>query len=445
MDVLKKKFTVLLIASILLLNACSSDNKKIEVKSINYFQTIDLVTNVMVHDIFSPPVASRIYAYPNIAAYEIIAQNSTIYKTLVGQLPEFDPIPKCNDDKVNLGVSALVAHITLSAEMVFSKETLYQYRDSLYNVWKKINEEEFIVSKKYGEEVAQHVNKWIQKDNYGKTRTMPKYYLDKNDPSRWQPTPPIYMNGIEPHWREIRTLILDSASQFRPLPPPKFSLEKDSEFYKELLEVYDIGEKITISGDKSNELEIARFWDCNPFVSVTRGHLMFAVKKISPGAHWIGITKIACVKKDFNLEKSINAFTITSIGIFDAFISCWDEKYRSNLVRPETLINLYLDDKWRPILQTPPFPEYTSGHSVVSGCASTILTSIFGNDFDFLDDTEIEYGLPIRTFHSFEQAANEAAISRLYGGIHYRSAIEEGLKQGRNIGEHINYKLSMFK
>jgi len=133
----------------------------------------------------------------------------------------------------------------------------------------------------------------------------------------------------------------------------------------------------------------------------------------------------------------VYANTITSIAIFDAFISCWDEKYRSNLIRPETLINKTIDKNWRPLLQTPPFPEYTSGHSVVSGASATILTSIFGDDFSFTDNTELPYGLPVRNFNSFNTAAKEAAVSRLYGGIHYRAAIDNGLEQGIDIGKHI--------
>lgn len=209
------------------------------------------------------------------------------------------------------------------------------------------------------------------------------------------------------------------------------------------MEVYNVTNNITAEGDDSEEIEIAQFWDCNPYVSVTRGHFMFATKKITPGAHWIGITKIASQKANLSFDETIYAFTKTSIGIFDAFISCWDEKYRSNLIRPETLINQHIDEKWKPILQTPPFPEYTSGHSVVSGSASTVLTSIFGDNFQFDDDTEVAFGLPIRSFESFNKAAEEAAISRLYGGIHYMAAINDGLLQGRNVGKWVTNSLKM--
>ena len=225
----------------------------------------------------------------------------------------------------------------------------------------------------------------------------------------------------------------------------QITMNKNSVFYKELTEVFEISKEITKKGDTSEEIAIAQFWDCNPYVSVTRGHLMFAVKKITPGAHWIGITKIAAKKDKADFTRTVFAYTKTSIAIADAFISCWDEKFRSNLVRPETLINTYFDDEWKPILQTPPFPEYTSGHSVVSGAASIVLTSIFGDNFSFSDNTELPFGLPIRNYKSFKHAADEAAISRMYGGIHYRTAVEVGVGQGRKVGELVTDKLTMVK
>ena len=125
------------------------------------------------------------------------------------------------------------------------------------------------------------------------------------------------------------------------------------------------------------------------------------------------------------------------MALADGFISCWEEKYNSELIRPETLINRYIDENWTPVLQTPPFPEYPSGHSVVSGAASVVLTRLFGDNFAYDDDTEVRYGLPVRSFTSFNQAAEEAALSRLYGGIHYRAAIDKGLLQGRKLGQHV--------
>lgn len=410
----------------------------------HFHASVDKVTEVMIHDIFSPPVASRIYAYPNIAAYEILVQSHENYISLSGQLTDFEAIPSPkNSMDVNYDLAALIAHIELSKRLIFSEERIEQYRDSMYQIWEAKNRVQFNASKEHGLQVADFVAKWMDKDNYKQTRTMPKFTIDSDEPSRWQPTPPSYMSGIEPHWSKIRPFVIDSAGQFKPIPPPPFSMEEGSAFFKEVKEVYDISNEITAKGDASEEIAIAQFWDCNPYVSVTRGHLMFATKKITPGAHWIGITKIASRKAGANVIETVHAYTKTSIAIADAFISCWDEKYRSNLIRPETLINEHIDDSWEPVLQTPPFPEYTSGHSVVSGAASTALTSIFGDDFAFDDDTEVAFGLPVRSFDSFNTAANEAAISRMYGGIHYRTAVEVGVKQGRDLGAFIVKNIQM--
>lgn len=435
-------FTIVL-ANILF--SCSKETKPIDITAEDFHASVDKVTEVMVHDIFSPPVASRIYAYPNIGAYEIIAKNSEDYQSLAGQLSGLDPIPEPQAENINFELAALIAHMDLSRMLIFSEDMITTHRDSLYTKWQDANEAVFEASKAYGLQVSEHIAAWMDKDNYKQTRTMPKFSVDTDEPSRWQPTPPAYMDGIEPHWNKIRPFVIDSAGQFKPTPPPPFSMNEGSDFFKEVREVYDISNEITAKGDESEEVAIAQFWDCNPYVSVTRGHLMFATKKITPGAHWIGIAKIAARNTNADVAKTVMTYTKTSIAIADAFISCWDEKYRSNLIRPETLINDHIDENWEPVLQTPPFPEYTSGHSVVSGAAAVALTSIYGDNFAFDDDTEVQYGLPVRSFPSFKDAADEAAISRMYGGIHYRAAVEIGVEQGRNLGAFVVNNLTMKK
>ena len=295
--------SVLLVSIWLTLISCQDNSEPIIITPNDFHSSIDKVVEVMVHDIFSPPVASRIFAYPNIAAYEIIAQNDTTYHSLTGQISHLKNIPKADKTKnINYQLAALIAHIDLSKRLIFSEQRIEVFRDSLYQIWGSKNKSEFEDSKNYGLLVSNFIGDWMNNDNYNQTRTMSKFTIDIKNEERWQPTPPSYMDGLEPHWGKIRPFVIDSASQFKPIPPPIFSMDENSSFFKELKEVYDISNQITEDGDESEEVLIARFWDCNPYVSVTRGHLMFATKKITPGAHWIGITKIACKAEKADFE-----------------------------------------------------------------------------------------------------------------------------------------------
>lgn len=417
-------------------------------KAINDPETYNAIvknlSDVVVYDIFSPPVASRVYLYPNIAAYEIIQKNMPKkYNSLANQLQGLDPIPdpQFNKENINMNLAAIHAFIEVGKNLIFSEAKVIDFQKKLYDNFKRkgLPNREFKASIKYGELVSDFIMDWASKDMYNQTRTYPKYTILEED-EYWKPTPPDYMDGIEPHWREIRTLVLDSSNQFPPKPPKPFDMKKGSPFYNELIEVYEIGRKLN-----KEQIEIASFWDCNPFVTHHRGHAMFATKKITPGGHWIGITAIANRVANSTFDESVNAYANVSIALFDAFISCWDEKWDTIVVRPETLINKYIDEDWLPALQTPPFPEYTSGHSVISRAAALALTDIYGDNFKFTDTSEIEYGLPARKFDSFISASEEAAISRLYGGIHYMMAIEEGVAQGQEVGEFIVNKIQTLK
>ncbi len=409
-------------------------NKEVLKDTALIHESMHRLTQVMVHDIFSPPVAGRIYAYPSIAAYETIIHGNSKYNSLAGQLNGLKDGPKPIENvEYNYEVAALKAFTEVAKTMVFSKDRLTEYETELNN---KINESGIPLdilnrSQDFGKTVAKHILAWRDKDNYKETRTFPIQPISTEE-GGWKPTPPDYMAGIEPHWNKIRPFVLDSAKQFIPLPHTPFSLKKDSQFYKEMIEVYEVSNNLN-----EEQQAIAQFWDCNPFVSHHQGHVMFGTKKITPGGHWIGITAIASKQANFSFIQTLEAYATVSIGISDAFISCWDEKWRSNLIRPETVINEHVDENWLPLLQTPPFPEHTSGHSVVSTSAATILTKIVGANFKFIDTSELEYGLPERTFNSFIEASEEAAISRLYGGIHYMPAITNGVSQGKKVGQLI--------
>ncbi len=223
---------------VLILASCQKKQEPIMITAEDFHSSVDKVTEVMIHDIFSPPVASRIYAYPSIAAYEIMSKNNDQYRSLAGQLHGLTEIPEPEQTKeVNFELAALIAHIDLNRRLIFSEDKVVQYRDSLYAIWEEKNSVTFEASKKYGLDVANHIVAWMDKDNYKQTRTMPKFSVYSDDPARWQPTPPAYMDGIEPHWSKIRPFAIDSSAQFKPLPPPEFSTDPESAFFKEVKEV----------------------------------------------------------------------------------------------------------------------------------------------------------------------------------------------------------------
>jgi len=398
------------------------------------------LTDVMVHDVFSPNVASRIYVYANMAAYEVLVKQQPGYRSLYGQIASFPKIP-APVQNISPSLAAVYAFLLVGKKLVFSEPVLEDSVKQILDWYKerKTGTKVYVASLAYGKQVADTVIRWINADQYRETRRMRRYNFSKQA-GKWLPTPPGYMAAVEPYWNKIRTLTLDSASQFKPDPPTVYSQEKDSPFYREALEVYQSGIKMT-----QDERDIANFWDCNPFFLNTQGHLNFAGKKISPSGHWMSIVGIACKKAGKHLVATAAVYTLTSIALFDGFISCWDEKYRSNLIRPETYINAHIDEGWRPLLQTPPFPEYTSGHSVISTAAAVVLSAILGSNFAFDDTSEQDYGLPTRHFESFMAAANQAAVSRLYGGIHYRPAIENGQVQGRKVGEWVLKRISLYE
>ncbi len=202
------------------------------------------------------------------------------------------------------------------------------------------------------------------------------------------------------------------------------------------MEVYKTGNTLD-----SIKRSIALYWDDNPNISVERGHLNYFLHKVSPAGHWVMITKQACLEKNVSLIKASQAYALVTIAMFDGFIACWDEKFTIDLIRPVTFIKRYINEKWEPLIQTPSFPEFTSGHAVVSNAAATVLTKLFGENYHFTDNTEIPFGIRPHTFPSFLVAAKESSMSRVYGGIHYPETARISVKQGQEIGKYVLNKL----
>jgi PAP2 superfamily len=420
---------ILLIFSI----GCKQQQKKSpELSCEQISQIITKMTDIMVHDITNPPLASRFFSYACLAGYQVVAENNKEFKSMHGILNDYPDIQ--NSDSVkeySYQLSALLAMMETAGKMQPSGTLLLQYEKQFLDSCLSAGFDEEVVenSKRYAGIVSKQVLAYAKADRYNKISNYPRYTSLTKEGS-WYPTPPAFIAAIEPYFNTVRPFTLDSASQFKPLPPVEFSADKNSAFFKQMLLNY----KDSLTGEKQT---IAAFWDCNPFAVEDKGHLMMSSKKISPGAHWLGITGIVCDKAKKGFDESMLIYTTVSIGLMDAFMSCWDEKFRSNRIRPETAIRKYIDPNWQPLLQTPPFPEYVSGHSTISAASATILTHYLGDNFSFTDSVEVSYGLPARTFSSFRQAADEAGISRFYGGIHFMDAIEHGSIQGQKVGEWV--------
>ena len=424
-----KKITAVVLSVFILFSCKQKQPLSINVSTLQH-QCVHRLTEVIVYDIFTPPVAARIYSYSNLAYYEAIKFKQPQAPSIVAKLKGFATVPQPEKNNAyNYDLAAVKSFFAVARALTFSKDSLIVTETGLLKIFANgLNENMYSNSIALGDSIASVILKRAAADNYKKTRGMPKYSVFK-ETGKWQQTPPDYADAIEPNWNLIQPLLLDSAEQFKPAPPPPFDLNKNSQYYKELMEVYTLSKQITPSQDT-----IAHYWDDNPFVTQHEGHFMFATKKTTPGGHWMGIVAILCKQAKADEIKTATAYAFSSCAIFDGFISCWDEKYHSKMIRPITVIRENMAPEWGSLLQTPPFPEYTSGHSVITAAAATVLSKIFGEAFAFHDTTEQEYLGLERSFNSIQQAADEAGISRLYGGIHYRSAIEQGKKQGQLVG-----------
>ena len=420
-------------------SSCKQKNNIIINNADVLHQNQDELTQVIIYDVFTPPVASRIYAYTSLASYEavrfLIPGNASLSEKMkgFGKMPVPD-----TTKKYDYTLAATQAFFTVAHKVTFSVDSLKKYEATVFDQYRQmLDDSVYNRSVAFGDTIGKAILARAVKDNYLQTRGKQKF-LGSQEPGKWRPTPPDYLDGVEWCWNTMMPFVIDSASQFPAAAPPKFSTDTASEFFGMVKDVYMVNKDLS-----PEQRTIAKFWDDNPFVIEHSGHLMFGNKKITPGGHWMGIAAIASKQSHADEVKIAKAYALTAIALFDAFISCWDEKYEWNYIRPVTVINERIDSAWSPLLQTPPFPEYTSGHSTITGCAATVLTNLFGDHFAFTDTSDLRYIGMQRNFTSFLQAADECSLSRLYGGIHYRLTVERSGALGRKIGEFIIRKLKL--
>jgi len=408
-------------------------------EQLNPGKALDAINMMMVHDVVSPPVAARYYAYSMLGAYSIVAAHNKSLPALQGLVKSFPPTLRLDTitAKYDYRIAAYYSILETARLLLPSGENLAEEQASFLQTLEKKGVKPSLLAQsvKVGKLASGAVVGFSKTDRYGKLSAL-KRYTPLKEEGKWYPTPPAYLDPVEPNWKTIRPMIIDSANEFRPAPLTPFSRDTTSAFHKQVKAVYDVSKHLT-----PEQLQIAQFWDCNPFAVNTSGHMSIGFKKISPGGHWMNIAALVSKQAKLGFDKSVVVLCAEGVTLMDAFISCWEIKYDTNRIRPETYINRYMDVKWQPLLQTPPFPEYTSGHAVISNASAEVLTYLLGDKIAYVDNTEIPFGSGERPFTSFRQAAAEASVSRFYGGIHYMESIDNGNAQGKKVGNFIVSKL----
>jgi len=375
---------------------------------------------------FSPPVASRAFAHAGVVLYEALVPGMPDHRSLAGEFNELSDLPRAGKNSVyhwpvvaNSSLAAILRSLFPTAPAagraaIDSMEARFaaQFRPGLpQGVYRR--------SVDRGQQVAAAVFEWSKSDggHEGYLRNFPPDYLPPAGPGLWVPTPPGFLPALQPFWGSCRTFAIASQAACPPGDHTPYSQEPSSRFHAEAVEVYE-----TVGDLTPEQRDIALFWSDDPGTTPT------------PPGHSISILTQVLRQQGSSLPMAAEAYAKVGVAVADAFICCWHVKYRYNLLRPVTYVRERIDPSWLPLLTTPPFPEYTSGHSVQTAASAQVLTDLFG-EMAFTDHTHDDRGLAPRSFGSFLEAAEEAAISRLYGGIHFRPAIELGLDQGRCIGE----------
>ena len=381
---------------------------------------------------YSPPVASRTFAYLSIAAYEAVASGSDDLQSLAGQLtaltagPQRDAGAKYDEGVVlNATMSAVIK--TMFENTGPTGQRAYEALATKLTQQTEDGVDPAVVkrSEAFGASVAAHILDWA-KDDGGATITnmgfpYPADYKLNPAPGHWVPTSTIVQQQtpLLPDWGKNRPFAMPADLDCKVPPGLPYSEDPDSEFYKQAKEVYDTSNSLT-----PEQAAIARFWADDPMLSWT------------PPGHWINIVMQILKRDNVPLEKATDTLMRVAVAEADAFIGCWQVKFKYDTIRPYTYIRKVIDPKWNTLINTPAFPEYDSGHSVSSAAAADVLTAIYGDNFAFEDDTGSKDNLAPHNFKSFWEAANQAGISRLYGGIHFRAAIENGLAQGKCIAAY---------
>jgi hypothetical protein len=386
---------------------------------------------------FSPPVASRAFAYLGLTLYESVVPGMLQHQSLAGQLNELQSLPWAQPDEVLHWPTVANASMATMMRMMFptaspeNKARIDLLERSLPLKYSQDFDPNTVTpeitnrSETFGKLMAMAIMTWARTDGgheaWGPLRRNQQNYVPPSGEGQWVPTPPAFAPALLPRWGDVRPFVLKSGSVCdAPLPPP-YSESPGSPFYKEANEVYQVSNKAT-----QEQRQVALYWADDP------------LKTPTPGGHWVFIANDLLKLKKATLAQAAQTYVQLNLAMADAFIAGWKTKYTLNLLRPVTYVQLVIDSNWVPtLMHTPQFPEFPSGHSVQSSAAAGVLERVFGANTPFTDNTHNDRGWGPRTFSSFRVAADEAAISRMYAGIHFRSAIESGKVQGRCVAQQV--------
>ncbi len=373
---------------------------------------------------WSPPAGARVYAIIAVASYEAVwPAMRTRYRSLGQQLNGLPRLPRVDRASIDWHAAANKA-IAVSADALFAAASSASrdrnsatYESQLAaRVAAGVSAEVLARSEAFGAAIGGAVVAWQATDGYTEMRAMPPY-APPVGPGLWESTPPNFRPAIEPYWGTLRPMALPSADACFPLPIPfPYSEDPASEFYAQARFVYERSKIIT-----DTERHIATFWTDNPLVTGT------------PAGHWLQIISQLVDLRRMSLDQAAATYAIAAVTLADAFTSTWQAKFVLNLVRPVTYVRRLIDPNWSTIINTPQFPEYTSGHSVTSNAVANVLEGLLGRNMTFVDRSPVPRGIPERWFTSIRAAANEAMQSRIYGGIHYPMGIEMGAEQGDRV------------
>jgi PAP2 superfamily len=374
--------------------------------------------------------SSRIYGVSAVALYEAIVPGMLHHRSLVGQLDRLTAVPQPEvalpyhwPAVANAVLARTIRGIftSLKPESLAIINDVEQRFTVLFHI--ELDAQEYQRSVTHGQQVADAILAWAATDGFALFNNCP--YDPEPVPGSWKPTPPNFvMNPEQPCWGQLLPVVLKTATECAPPGHPGFSTDPNSTFYVAALDVYQTGLNLT-----DEQKTIAQYWADLPGTTGTSS------------GHWIAIVGQIARNDSLSLAAVAEAYAKLGISLTDAFITIFHAKYQYNLMRPVTYIQANIDNTWLPYLvRTPPNPSFISGHSAQSRAAAEVLTDLFG-DKAFVDTTHIDHNLePLqapRAFNSFKDAAAEAAISRLYGGIHYAFDNNDGRSSGNCVGQAI--------